>query len=43
MLTRLVQRLRKAVKSTKPPDYNRMLVVLAGTQFALDLYATFGR
>jgi hypothetical protein len=43
MLTRLVQRLQETLKSTKPPDSDRMLVVLAGAQMALDLYATFGR
>jgi hypothetical protein len=43
MLTKIVQRLRETVKSTKPPDYDRMLVVFAGTQWLLDLYSTFGR
>lgn len=43
MLTKIVQRLQKTLKSTKPPDYDRMLVVFAGCQWLLDLYATFGR
>lgn len=30
-------------RKKKPPDYDRMLVLYAMAQFALDLYTTFGR